>query len=269
VSNQLTWLGQAGFRLDISGLHVLIDPFLSEHEARLYPPPDAVPISSGVDWLLVTHEHLDHFDEEFVVTLAARSPHATLVLPRPLADAAAQLSSGLHVIGVQPGDSIEMAPGVRLQVLPAWHAIEVGDGYSTGSGDSGLARFVGYIIRTPELSIYHSGDTLVTAELREELARDQVDIALLPVNGRDYYREAQGLVGNMDAREAVQLAQEIGVSLLIPTHWDLWRGNTINPGIVADEAVPGAKVHVLTLARSVPMPLPTFGSRAAHSETPG
>ena len=257
MADQLTWLGQAGFRLEVAGLRILIDPFLSDHESRLYPPPSQESEAAEVDWLLVTHEHLDHFDKEFVATVAARSPRATLVVPRPLADEAAQLESGLHILGVQPGDTIELSPQVGLRVLPAWHAVEVLDGYSDGRDSTGLARFVGYVIRTPGTSIYHSGDTIVTAELSAQLAKEHPDVALLPINGRDYYREGKGLVGNMDAREAMQLAQETGVKILIPIHWDMWMGNTVNPGSVFDETSTGT-VHVLTLARFVPLPLPAF-----------
>jgi hypothetical protein len=37
----------------------------------------------------------------------------------------------------------------------------------------------------------------------------KIQIALLPINGCDYLREEQGIVGNLDYREAVQLARRI------------------------------------------------------------
>jgi L-ascorbate metabolism protein UlaG (beta-lactamase superfamily) len=267
VSAELTWLGQAGFRLGVEGLQVLIDPFLSEYEARLFPPPDPVPLATGVDFLLATHDHLDHLDTGFLPTLAEHSPGATVVLPTPHVGQVDALGCGLATIGVQPGDSLELSEHVRLDVLPAWHGFEVADGYTEGRGDDGLghARFVGYVVRTPELSIYHSGDTIVTDELREALASAAVDVALLPINGRDYFREAVGLVGNMDAREAVKLSEEAGVRLLIPMHWDLFAGNTVRPGTAVDEAAEGSTLHVLTVARFTPMPLPAFPPRGASA----
>ena len=56
-----------------------------------------------------------------------------------------------------------------------------------------------------------------------------MDVAVLPVNGRDPEREARGIVGNMDAREAVELALAIGATLLVPIHWDGFAGNTVPP----------------------------------------
>jgi L-ascorbate metabolism protein UlaG (beta-lactamase superfamily) len=133
------------------------------------------------------------------------------------------------------------------------------DAYSQGRGEDGLVRFVGYLIRAPGIGIYHAGDTLVTDGLREALAGHAIDVALLPVNGRDYYREGAGLIGNMDAREAVRLAQELGVRVLVPMHWDLFNGNTVRPGIAVDEAAGDSGLHVLVPSRFAELPLPVFG----------
>src|ERR1700693_2713405 len=93
----LTWLGQAGFCLEAAGLRILVDPLLSDHEARLSAPPDATPFATGIDWVLVTHEHLDHFDKDFIRAVERHSPSATLVLPSPLVDEAAAIAPLLGV----------------------------------------------------------------------------------------------------------------------------------------------------------------------------
>jgi L-ascorbate 6-phosphate lactonase len=257
----LTWLGQAGFLVETEGLRILIDPFLSAHEARLFPPPPAEPLTEGIDWLLVTHEHLDHLDVDLLPILARRSPDITVVLPTPIVEQATRLHPGLRTVGVQPGDVVDLAPTVALHVLPAWHGVEMADAYSQGRGEDGRVRFVGYLVQAPGIGLYHAGDTLVTDELRAALAGHAIDVALLPVNGRDYYREGLGLIGNMDAREAVHLAQEIGVRLLVPMHWDLFNGNTVRPGDAVDAAAGDSGLHVLVPSRFARLPLPVFGPR--------
>ena len=178
--NALTWLGQAGFRLRLDGLEILIDPFTSDHEARLVPTPDLAEIATGIDWLLITHDHLDHFDDGFVSVLASYSPDASIVVPHPLVPKAKELAPELPVVGVGPGDSLQLAADVHLRCVPAWHAAEVGDGYSQGLDEDGACAFVGYIISTPEIALYHSGDTLVTDELRHVLAREQIALRSCP-----------------------------------------------------------------------------------------
>ena len=256
--NTLTWLGQAGFVLELEGRRLLIDPFTSDHDARLFPAPDEESLAAGVDWLLVTHEHLDHFDVGFVRALDRHSPGAGLVVPKPLVEEAERIAPRLDVVGVRPGDRIKLSEGIGLHAIPAWHGIEASDGYSQGSDGNGESRFVGFVVGTADLSIYHSGDTIVTDELRTALADEHIDVALLPINGRDYYRESLGLVGNMDGREALQLARELGAQLLVPMHWDMFAGNTVRPGALVDEASLEADLHVLVPARLVPLPLPSF-----------
>jgi L-ascorbate 6-phosphate lactonase len=252
----LTWLGQAGFCLEAEGLRILIDPFLSDHEARMFVPPDAAPLATGVDWVLVTHEHLDHFDKDFLRTVERHSPKATLVLPSPLVGEASAVAPLLDVIGIRPGDRLFLSPAVGLHVVPAWHGFEVADGYTQGHTADGACRYVGYVVRLPGCAVYHSGDTIITDELRAALAAERIDVALLPVNGRDYYRESIGLVGNMDAREAVALAGELDIEMLIPMHWDMFAGNTVRPALVIDEIPQDTTMHVLTPARFVPIRLP-------------
>jgi len=256
---RLTWLGQAGFMVEYASTRILIDPFLSDHPARLYPPPPDEEIRSRIDWLLVTHEHLDHLDLEFTASLISRCPDLRVMLPTSLATLVANVVPTEQVTTIAPGDSVELAPSMRVDVMPAFHGIEVADGYSDGSAFGG-PRFVGYVVRTPAGSLYHSGDTIVNDELVGALRGAKVDIALLPINGRDYFREAEGLVGNMNAGEAVRLAIEIGAHTLVPMHWDLFRGNTVNPGSAVDEAAKlDAPLHVLTLAKLASYEFPDRG----------
>src|SRR5207248_3269286 len=108
----LTWLGQAGFLIEAPAARILLDPFLSEHPARLYPPPRYESLATGIDWLLVTHEHLDHLDLDFVPVLAKRSPELRVVLPAPLSRLLDGHIEPDRISGVAPGDSLELAGGV-------------------------------------------------------------------------------------------------------------------------------------------------------------
>jgi len=56
----------------------------------------------------------------------------------------------------------------------------------------------------------------------------KIDIAMLPVNGRDYYRLSRDIIGNMTAAEAVELAEKVNARLLVPMHFDLYDCNCIS-----------------------------------------
>ena len=49
-----------------------------------------------------------------------------------------------------------------------------------------------------------------------------IDVGLIPVNEINYYRNQEDIIGNMSIREAFQFSEDIGVKLLISTHWDMF-----------------------------------------------
>jgi L-ascorbate 6-phosphate lactonase len=243
----VTWLGQASFRFDIGGHAILVDPFFAEHEERGYPPPPVDELGAGVDWVLVTHEHIDHLDPYSLREVAARSDGLTVVAPAPLEPLVREACPDVAFTGVDRGDRLDLPGAGSLTVVPAIHGRTVAEGYADDP------RFVGYVLELEGMRLYHAGDTIVTDSLRSALAPLEIDVAMLPINGRTYYREAQDLVGNMDERDAVALATEIGASILVPIHWDLFPANSEWPGRAVDVAVEaGAPLHVFTLRRGVP-----------------
>jgi L-ascorbate 6-phosphate lactonase len=251
---ELTWLGQAGFLLRTDETSLAIDPFLSEHELRLYPPPPPS-VLGRLDMLLVSHEHGDHFDVDLLRSLGRDQPQLQVILPTPLVDHARGLAPGLIVTGLQPGEEVRR-PGVLVAATSAIHAADIGDGYSDGQA-GGDTAFLGFVIRLPGLRLYHAGDTLCSEALLEELRQLQVDVAILPTNGRDWFRERSGIVGNLAPREAVQMAVAIGARLLVPMHHDMIRTNTEAAGACSDAAAAlQAPLHVLSMARLLPLWLP-------------
>jgi L-ascorbate 6-phosphate lactonase len=246
VTPVVTWLGQSSVLIEAGGVRVLVDPFFSEHEGRLVPPAPIDVFGARIDRVLVSHEHLDHLDPPSLRGIAERSPGVEVIAPEPLRDRV----EGLPFDGVRPGDRRDLPGGGAVRVVRAVHALHPRDGYSEG-GDP--PRFVGFVLEVDGIAIYHAGDTIADDRVLAGLEGVRVDVALLPVNGRTYFREQQDLAGNLDARDAVALAAHCGASILVPLHWDLFKGNTERAGAAADAAdEAGAAVHVMTLTRAQP-----------------
>lgn len=251
VPVELTWLGQASFRVEAAGAAFAVDPWYSPHELRL-APVQPLELVDGLDAVLFTHEHLDHLDEPFLPTLRERSPGAFLAGPPCVVDTIRRALPGADVRGVAPGESFAIG-GLQVDVVASYHGVSMEDAYGDGSSLGEGVRFLGFLVEADGATLYFAGDTLVTAELDAALRGRRIDVALLPVNGRDAYRERAGIVGNLDAREAVELALALGARTLVPYHWDGFAGNTVPPGRVADEAA--ARLHVVVPARGRPLRL--------------
>ena len=244
----LTWLGQAGFALRTGGTTALVDPFLSPWNGRLYESSLPPARAEGVDLVLVTHEHVDHFDAASAPAIAAASPAAVFVVPSPIVGMVTEAGIAPdRVVGVQPGDDVELA-GLRIRPVPAMHGVTMADAYGFGREQSGgLVRFLGFVIDAGGVRVYHAGDTIHFDGMEATLRDLAIDVALLPINGRDPEREARGIVGNLSEREAAWLAQEVGFDLLIPMHYDLFARNRGYPSHVVDSVDrdhPGVPVFV-------------------------
>lgn len=247
----IRWLGQSGFILEGGGLRVLVDPWLSDHELRTSPPDSLDSLPPGITWLLASHEHADHLDLPALPGLLDRYPDMKVVVPAPLVARVRDAVPGAAVIGIQPGDAIA-AGSTTIYGVTAWHGVTVADGYSDGRGlrSDGQTPFVGYVIGFPEATVYHGGDTVLGAGMVEELLALHIDIAMLPINGRDAERENAGILGNLDAAEAVDLAERSGAHVLVPMHFDMVKGNTASPNPAVDLAQ-GRPISVIVPTRAL------------------
>src|SRR5579859_3977994 len=118
------WLGQASVVLRGAGTTIYIDPFLSEYPDRLVPPLFTPAAAPSADYVLCTHEHVDHFDPQTLPGMAQASPHARFIVPLPIVEQATALGiSAERVLGVQPGEVVDLG-AINLLSVPACHGLK-------------------------------------------------------------------------------------------------------------------------------------------------
>ena len=231
----LAWLGQAGFAVRYGDMRLLIDPYLSDHLAKKYrgqqfahrrmmPPPILPEHVWGLDWVICSHRHSDHMDPEALPVLAHYNPVCRFVVPRAEHDHALRLRlPDERLFAVDAGEELPLVEGLRLKVIPSAHeTLEV--------DERGYHRFLGFLLSTDALVVYHAGDCVPYPGLAEQLKNASVDIAMLPVNGRDAYRRSHGVPGNMTWDEAVSLCREASIPCMIPHHFGMFCFNTLDVG---------------------------------------
>ncbi len=232
------WLGQSGFLLQWKGKRILLDPYLSDSLTAKYADtakphtrmseqvirPDLL---KQINVVSSSHNHTDHLDAETLIPVIANNPGIQFIIPEANRSFVAER---VHCapdfpIGLNDGKSVQLGE-FSFHGIPAKHNEIERDG-------QGQCRYMGYVIRFGNCSIYHSGDTLWFDELPELLRPFAIDLALLPINGNLPERK---VAGNLDHLEAVKLAKILGVKTVIPCHYDMFSFNTANVQDFVEEA---------------------------------
>lgn len=247
VGVRLWSLGQAGFLLRSARHTVVVDPWLSDwlervearRDVRARPAPMAPEDLTGIDVVLITHAHSDHLDPGTVPVLAERNPEARWVAPAPVVPQLTALGvPGAQVAGALADVRLDVA-GVGVEPVAAAHAFAPDGfgGYAFSTDEEGRHDAVGYLVELGGVRLLHAGDTIWWPGYAERLQALEADVAILPINGRDAARERRGLVGNLDPREAADLAVAAQIPLVVPCHWDGVTGNTEDPAVFVSYAV--------------------------------
>lgn len=250
IAAGIWYIGQMGTILRWNGKTICVDPVLGAMgdaegtDLRNYPIPFA-PEECCVDYIFCTHDHADHMHTETLVRMADTHPELRIFLPEPVVRTAVE--AGIpekQITGVSQLQVLSLDRGISVRPVATAHE-------SYRFDESGNSETLGYVFRLGTLKIFHAGDTVVTDGLIQDLCMEQgLDAALLPINGRDIRRNAEGIIGNMDSREAGWFGEAIDADLLIPMHFDMIGGNEENPLIFADymeRYYPGRRYHILRL----------------------
>jgi L-ascorbate metabolism protein UlaG (beta-lactamase superfamily) len=245
----LWWLGQSGFLIQWRGHHLLIDPYLSDSLTKKYAGTNKPHVRMTerviaperldfVDVVTSSHNHTDHLDGVTLVPLLKANPSLKFLISPANVNFAAErlqvLPERLTPIRAD-GEAIYLDPFIFYAIPSAHESLE--------QDKNGDHLFIGLIIQIGEWTIYHSGDCIPYDGLGERLKNRKIDIALLPINGRD---PARGVAGNFTAAEAAHLAKEIHAGLVIPCHYEMFEFNTVSPeGFVKSAETMGQAYQLL------------------------
>ena len=236
----LWWLGHCGFVIKYESSIIYVDPYLSNSQEERYrrsgpphPRLTAAPLHPAMvrhaSLVLATHAHQAHLDPGTAPAILAASPRARLVLPRSAAGRA-------HMMGIDYLRMTTMDAGQRLEFVGAEGETVLIDAIASAHESLDWSErdghpYLGYILRMGDHAIYHAGDCAPYEGLAEQLRPHRIDLALLPVNGRD---ASWGMPGNFTIAEAAALAEEAGIGCLAPMHYGMFAVNDVDPDRFVD-----------------------------------
>jgi L-ascorbate metabolism protein UlaG (beta-lactamase superfamily) len=225
----LRWIGGATMELRFGAFRVLTDPVLAdgpiafhmdghpstgEDGAPIYRYAPVPPVElNGLDALLLSHVHSDHFD-----AVARERVPRELWGMAPAQQIPRLESWGFDVIeGTVPGEEehLERAGEIlRIRVLPAWHSHDA-------TTQRKLGDVNGYLIEHRTIRrtfrLVWTGDTVWSDDLAAAaLQRGPVDV-LVPHLGAVGRGGPWGLM-TMDAEEAAHLIERVVPHRVVPVH---------------------------------------------------
>lgn len=169
---QITWLGHSGFRIEIEGAVLLVDPWLTGNP--MFPVGKEDQAVQGATHILLTHAHGDHASD------AARLAQKLGIKVHCIHELSEWLNSqGADTVGFGKGGSL-ILNGAKVTMVHAVHSASIDFG-ETGLLPAGDAA--GFMIAGDGHTIYLSGDTDIMADMAWMAEFHQPDIGILSCGG--------------------------------------------------------------------------------------
>ena len=218
------WLGQHTFIVKTASQVIYFDPWLAADPNRQTQSPLQPHEAKFATLALVSHGHTDHLDPITLREMIEVSPLSLFVCPHTerqrLLDEARIPAERLHSMDAE--DTLELN-GVKITAVKAKH--EAYDRHPVLG-----YPYLGYVVETDGITIYHAGDTILWDGMISKLQQwKHIDLAFIPINGRDAERFRRNCMGNLTYQEAVEVAGELQVGLVVPAHYDMFIGNQEDP----------------------------------------
>lgn len=224
-------LGQSGFCFNHKNVTIYIDPYLSnsiEFEfgsnfKRLIPSTLYPNNIIDADYVLITHIHQDHCDLDTLLPIAKNCPNCIFIAPNEVCKLLFNKGvkrKNIKIINKKP---ILLNKDVKLYPTKAFHPncdIDI---------DNKL-KYVGFIFDFGiDGKLYHAGDTFLNNYLIKEISKYKpIHTAFIPINEHNYFKEKNGIIGNMSMMEAFGFAEILEVTNFVPIHWDLFKINSVS-----------------------------------------
>lgn len=222
------WTGQSGFLVQSPKTSVFFDPYLSDSLTEKYKDTDKPHVRMTelvieptkldfVDVITSSHNHTDHLDAFTLNPLFNVNPDAQFIIPEANREFVCNRlkCDPSFPIGMNDSESVDLHD-IQIHAVPSAHE-------KLDQDAQGRCHYLGYILKIGRWCVYHSGDTMLFDGMEDILKAYNIDIALLPINGRKPERR---VAGNLNGAQAAQLAKDINATIVIPCHYDMFEFNT-------------------------------------------
>lgn len=162
---KITYYGHSTFSIEVKGIHLLIDPFITGNE-KVKDKVDTGDLKA--DYILLTHAHQDHtLDAEAI----AKRTGAVIISNFEITTF--YENKGLEVHPLNHGGKWSFDFGT-VKYVNAIHTSSFPDGRYGGQPG-------GFVIEGEHKNIYIAGDTALTMDMKLIPMHTKLDLAILPI----------------------------------------------------------------------------------------
>ena len=159
-------LGQSGLKINHDSQCILVDPYLSNSVEildssdlkRQIPIPYKPENLTNINWILITHEHIDHCDPHTIPILSKVNPNAKFIGPYLVRNILKNWNINESNIINLMDNEIDLGNDLSITPVPCSHP-------KLEFSEDGFPRTVGWIIDNKKSRIYIAGDTSVSQQL--------------------------------------------------------------------------------------------------------
>ncbi|MGI4735279.1 MAG: MBL fold metallo-hydrolase [Janthinobacterium lividum] len=216
TEDMLVWLGHSCFLLRIKGMSLLFDPVLFSslglrHRHALPCQPADV---RNIDYLLLSHGHRDHLDEQSIKLLVKQNPQMRALSSLGMAPLLRGMAPTLPVQEAGWWQQYDLGPAAPFEIyyLPAshWHR--------RGLFDLNKVLWGSFLIKTDDRLIYFAGDTGYADHFEQiEQTFGPIDIAFLPIGA--YKPPFMMHTSHQNPHEAAKAANVLRTGHVVPMHY--------------------------------------------------
>lgn len=213
----ISWLGHATFLMKLGNTVFITDPMMGNLPVmkRKVPVPYSFDELPKIDYILISHDHYDHCDENSLKQIAAQSNPEILttlnmdgLLRNWLPQTVIQTAGWFQQYQLNESD-------LEIFQLPARHWSK------RGLWDDHQRLWGSFLIRYKELTIYFSGDSGYDAHFSEiKSLFPKIDIALMPIGA--YKPSWMMKEVHMNPKESLSAFQDLGAKFLVPMHYGVF-----------------------------------------------
>jgi L-ascorbate metabolism protein UlaG (beta-lactamase superfamily) len=210
--DMIVWLGHATFFIRINGKTFLTDPVLGDvslikRETGLACPTDSI---NGIDYILLSHGHRDHFDKNTLKTIFKNNPNIEAFIPLELQ----QYFDKNKIKNQQAGwyQKFDTENDIEIYFMPANHWNR------RGAFDFNKNLWGSFVLKVNGKTIYFSGDTAYGKHFKEiNTFFGKIDYCLMPIGA--YKPEYFMKDSHMNPNEALKAFQDLQGKTFIPMHY--------------------------------------------------